>query len=120
MLPCVPYRNYLILDVPGCATWEWIRGLSNNKDKYLLMQDMSEGSLDESHDEKNDKGMHHDQLQYPQPDDQHEEYMKMLQFHRTIGSSLSVIMDVICQHYHRLEGMTQSDSEAGSNVDNSE
>ena len=58
VLPCVPHRNYLIPDVPGCT----IRGLLNNEDEYLLVQDILEGSLDESCNKENDEDTHCDWL----------------------------------------------------------
>jgi len=44
----------------------------------------------------------------------------MLQFHRTIDSSPLVIMEAICQHYQKWEGMSQSDSDEGERMDDSD
>ena len=41
----------------------------------------------------------------------------MLQFHRTIDSTPSVIIEAIHQHYQKWEGMSQSDSDEGEYMD---
>ena len=117
MYPRVPHRNPLVTTVPGCAIWERVQGLSNNEGEYMLVEEILEGSSDEEHEEY----MPHKPLPLPRPYTQHEEYLQMLQYHRTIGSAPLEIMDAICQHYQKWEGMSQDDSEVvGSSADDSE
>jgi len=49
MIPQVPHKNYLIPKVPGCSTWEQIKGLSNNEDTDPLDHESSEGSSNQDY-----------------------------------------------------------------------
>ena len=83
-------------------------GLSNNEETDLPDNEASEGSsVQDLMDDSTEP--HH---QYPQEITQHKEYMQMLQHHRMIGSLPLVIMEAICQHYYKWEGMSQEGSES--------
>jgi len=109
--PRVPHKNCMVIEIPECQKWERIEGQSNNKDAGYSDHEPLEGSSDQEDDEVKTTSQHR-QPHCPQPDTQHEEYMRMLQFHRTIDSTPSVIMEAIRQHYQKWEGMSQSSSES--------
>ena len=111
-------KNCMIIEIPECRKWEWIGGWSN-KDVCYSDHDPSEGSSNYDSD-ASEEGSQHRQPHYPQPDTQHEEYLRMLRFHRTIDSMPLVIIEVIRQHYQKWEGMSQSDSDEGDCMDNSD
>ena len=114
--PRVPHKNHMIIEIPECRKWERIGGWSGNEGVCYLDHEPSEGSS--YHDgDTSEVGSQHRQPHYPWPNTQHEEYLRMLQFHRTIDSTPSVIIEVIHQHYQKWEGMSQSDSDEGECMD---
>jgi hypothetical protein len=101
------------------SEWEQIEGWSNNEDTDRPDHEPSEGSSDQD-DDADEMMSQHQQPHYPRPDTQHEEYMRMLRFHRTIDTTPSVIMEAIRQHYQKWVGMSQSDSDEGEHMDDSD
>jgi len=95
--PRVPFKNRIVIEIPECQKWEWIGGWSNNEDTCYSDHDPSEGSSNYDGD-ASEEGLQHRQPHYPRPETQHEEYLRMLRFHRTIDSTPSVIIEAICQH----------------------
>ena len=109
--PRIPHKNCMVIEIPECQKWEWIEGRLNNEDADHSNYEPSEGSSDQENDAVETTSQHR-QPHCLRPDTQHEEYMRMLQFHKTIDSTPSVIMEAICQHYQKWEGMSQSSSES--------
>ena len=110
VMPRQPHRNYLVPEVPRYTTWERIEGLSNHKETMQSDNESSDGSSERSL--LDDSTEPHQQ--YPRPVTQHEEYLRLLQHHRTIESEPSIIVEAIRQHYRKWEGSSRSDSQEGS------
>jgi len=95
VMPRQPHRNYLVPEVPRYTTWERIEGLSNHKETMQSDNESLEGSSEQNLLDDNTEPHH----QYPRPVTQHEEYLRLLQHHRTIESGPSIIVEAIRQHY---------------------
>ena len=116
-VPSLIHVNALVPEVPGLAMWEQVGGLSNNEVTNPSHHKSSEGSLEQDHNEVKME-LQYQQHQYPQPASEHEEFMQLMWFHRTIDSPPSVILEVIHQHHQKWKDTSQSDSELGVHMDN--